>query len=142
MADIETEMANNLILRTDSLSASVAIEMPATPATTIFRYDLASRLKEAYRSIAATVKATTELIAQREMLLSDFLRDKTTAEATTANLGLQRRLEILTWVILGLTIAALIIGVLPESAKHAIWDILTSGRASRPIPSSLDPWEY
>jgi hypothetical protein len=121
VSDIDGQMQNNYVLATEKNQSAITVELPATPSTKILRYGLAEHLREKYNLLVTNARATADAIAQMDALLSDFLRDKTTAEATSANLKLQERLESLTWVMFVAALVALVIGVLPESAKDTIW---------------------
>jgi hypothetical protein len=94
--------------------------LPAIPHDNLWQRDYFWILRDLSTGAITRTGKMLDEVASRESVLADYLRDATTAEATIANLELQRRVESLTWTALTIALVGLIVGLVPEDKKRGL----------------------
>lgn len=87
-----------------------------------FGYELIPYLNSKLTSTIDSLKEAKEGLEVRQILTSEFLRDRLTAEVAASNLRIQRTLRLLTFLAVGVGLLAAFLGTMPEQSKIAIWD--------------------
>lgn len=106
-------------------------------------FDLLDSVLRSWDSADAEAERLVQGIQQRQSVLSDYLRDAWGAENARINLSLQITVRRLTWAALFLGAVALVIGLMPEGAKEAVVEWLSSWFSGPPPPTPTagpHPW--
>lgn len=87
-----------------------------------FGYELIPYLNSKLGSALDSLKEAKEELEVRQLLTSEFLRDRLTAEVAASNLRIQRTLRLLTFLAVGVGLLAAFLGTMPEQRKVALWN--------------------
>jgi hypothetical protein len=86
-----------------------------------FGYELIPYLNSRLSSAIDSLSEAKEELEVRQILTSQFLRDRLTAEVAASNLRIQKTLRRLTFLAVGVGLLAAFLGTMPEESKVAIW---------------------
>lgn len=117
--EVGSRVERNIIRR--YLSDAHALP-PPWQSSNPFRYELIPHLNFKLGSAIDSLKETKKELEVRQLLTSEFLRDRLTAEVAATNLRIQRALRLLTVLAVGVGLLAAFLGTMPEQSKVAIWN--------------------
>lgn len=119
LGELHSRLQSNYveIARRNSLSRSFPAIL-SHPLKFIFFNQLTGKLAGA----VANYEAAKQLVESREQAARDYLRDLLIAETTASNLGIQRRIRILTGIAVFIGLLALASNLLPDTVKQILYD--------------------
>ena len=110
---------------------SLAVRVPKS-----VRGSVIELINSDYDGARSALRGSLTMAKEHEMVIADYIRDVSTAEATVANLRLQNAILYLTLAAVLLAIIALAVGIMPEDAKRHVWHVIAGHGEEQSQPAS------